>query len=214
MNHKQDICFSSLSYKAIGAITTLILPSVFQSSFSDGKFICSQLYLFIKCLIFVILVVSFFISSWLNTAVTTYWKHLFFILTRFIYCYLYCLLSNQENVYMIHHNLDLSYDSYNTIAEHNYIQTHYLSLIPNYFDIYFESKSYFINWPASSLIMITMLWLFECIAYSSPLPMEEIKLLAIVNWIFLCVSFFGLILLRYSSNNSALFLLPLLSYLI
>ena len=38
---------------------------------------------------------------------------------------------------MIHSDSDLFYDFYNTITEYNQRQTHYLSLIPNYFDIYF-----------------------------------------------------------------------------
>ena len=56
-----------------------------------------------------------------------------------------------------------------------------------------------------------MLLLIECITRSSSLSMEEIKLFAIVNWIFhvskflrlLMMSFkHGLILLRYSSTDS------------
>ena len=50
-------------------------------------------------------------------------------------CCCCCCLSNQENWYMIHYNSDLFYDIYNTINEHNWRQTHYLSLILNYFDI-------------------------------------------------------------------------------
>ena len=78
----------------------------------------------------------------------------------------------QENVYMIHHDLDLFYDIYNTINTHNWRKTHYLSLIPNYFDIYF-----YVNQKVFHSI-------FECVICSSSVPMEEIKLLAIVNWIF------------------------------
>ena len=40
---------------------------------------------------------------------------------------------------MIHHDLDLFYNC-NTINEHDQRQTHYLLLIPNYFDIYFQVK--------------------------------------------------------------------------
>ena len=50
-----------------------------------------------------------------------------------------------------------------------------------YFDIYFESKSSFITLSASSIIMISMLSLAECVICSLSLSMEEIKLLAIVN---------------------------------
>ena len=38
---------------------------------------------------------------------------------------------------MIHHDLDLIYDIYNAITEHNRRQTHYLLSIVNFFDIYF-----------------------------------------------------------------------------
>ena len=66
-----------------------------------------------------------------------------------------------------------------------------------------------------------MLSLFECITRSPSLSLEEMKLVAIVNLIFhvsdflgfFVVSFkYGLILLRYSSFDSVLFLSPLLSY--
>ena len=73
--------------------------------------------------------------------------------------------------------------------------------------------------------MISILSLFECITCSSSLPTEEIKLFAIVNWIFHVSDFLslfmfiylysfkcGLILLRYSSTDSILFLSLLLSY--
>ena len=70
---------------------------------------------------------------------------------------------------------------------------------------------------ASSLIMISMLSLFECITHSLSLSIQETKLFAIGNSIFhvsyflrlLMMSFkYGLILLRYSSTDSLLFLSP------
>ena len=62
-----------------------------------------------------------------------------------------------------------------------------------------------------------MLSLVECVIRSSSLSKEELKLFAIVNWIFhlsdVLISFkYGLIFLRYSSTNSVLFLSLLLSY--
>ena len=75
--------------------------------------------------------------------------------------------------YMIRHNSDLLYDIYNTKNEHNRRQTHYLASI-----YIFHS---FITSSASSLIMISMLSLFEGITPSSSLSMKEIKLFAIVN---------------------------------
>ena len=66
-----------------------------------------------------------------------------------------------------------------------------------------------------------MLLLLECITYSSYLSLEDIRLNAIANWIFHVSDFLGsfaisfkydLILLRYSSIDSVLFLSPLLPY--
>ena len=65
-----------------------------------------------------------------------------------------------------------------------------------------------------------MLSLFECITHSSSLSLEEIKLIAIFNWIFHVSDFlrlfmmsfkYGLILLRYSLTDRVLFLSTLLS---
>ena len=77
---------------------------------------------------------------------------------------------------MIHHDLDLFYDIYNILKEHNRRQTHYVSSIVNCFDMHFlsESKSFFITLSASSLL--------ECITHSSSLSSsEERKLIVIVN---------------------------------
>ena len=67
-----------------------------------------------------------------------------------------------------------------------------------------------------------MLTLFDCIRHSSSIsPLEEIKLIVIVNWIFhvwnVLRSFmiyfkYGLTLLRHSSTDSVLFPSPLFSY--
>ena len=67
----------------------------------------------------------------------------------------------------------------------------------------------------SSLIIVSMLSLFEWITFSWSLSIEENTLVAIVNWIFhvwnfytlFMISFkFPLILLRYSSTEIFLFL--------
>ena len=72
-----------------------------------------------------------------------------------------------------------------------------------------------------SLIMISLFSLFECITCYSSSFLAEIKLIAIVNWIFqvsgllrlFMMSFkYGLILFGYSPIESVLFLSPLLSY--
>ena len=48
-----------------------------------------------------------------------------------ISCCCFCFLSNQENLYMIHHNSDLFYSISNTTNEYNQGQNHYLLLSPN-----------------------------------------------------------------------------------
>ena len=79
-----------------------------------------------------------------------------------------------------------------------------------------DLKSFLIISSASSLITIS---LFKCITRSSCLSLEEVKLIAIVNWIFHMLNFlklfmmsfkYSLILLRYSATDSVLFLSPLL----
>ena len=128
---------SFLVYKTLREIVSLFFSNVFQSSFSDGKFIPSHIYSFIKGSIFVILSACFLISLWFNATVTAYWKHLSFLLIGFIIYCLFVFFWNQENLIMIHHNSNLFYVIYNTINEHNQGQTHYLLLILSYFDIYF-----------------------------------------------------------------------------
>ena len=71
-----------------------------------------------------------------------YWKHLLsFLLMGFIAA---CFLSNQENLYMIHHDLVIFYDIYNATNEHNWGQTHDIPLIPNYFELIKKSFYNFI----------------------------------------------------------------------
>ena len=83
-----------------------------------------------------------------------------------------------------------------------------------------ESKSSFVTWSASSLIMIYMLQLFECITCSSSLSLKKIRLFAMANWLFHVPNFlrlfmmsfqYGLILKRYCST-AVLFLSLVLLY--
>ena len=121
----------------------IIFLKYFQSSFSDRKFIPSQLYSFLKVLVFFILRRSFFISSWFIMTVKVYWKHLLcFLLTGFIVTF--CFLSNQENLCTIYHGLNLFYDIYNIITERN----HYHYLWFNFFKM-------FLNWQCFISIIVT-----------------------------------------------------------
>ena len=104
---------------------------------------------------------------------------------------LFCFLSNQENLNMIHH----------IFCSH--------------------LKNYFITSSGWLFIMSSILTLFEYITHSLLLSsLQEIKLLFIGNWIFQVLDFlrssmisfkYGLVLLRYSSTDSV-FLLPLFLY--
>ena len=114
---------------------------IFFQNFSNHLFLIDSLFLpsyifLMKVLIFLILSACFpYFHSLIRllqriekTFVIFYWWDLLL---------LFCFLSNQENVYMIHHTLDLFYDNYNTITQHNQRQNHYLSSTVNYFDISF-----------------------------------------------------------------------------
>ena len=128
-----ECIFSFLAYKTLRAIVPLFFSDFFYSSFSDGKFIPSHL--FIKGLIFLIRCGSYLISSWFTATVTAYWKHLLYLLLiGFIAAF--CFLSSKEKLYVIHDNSDLCYDIYNTINEHNRRKTHYFpSIFLTYFDV-------------------------------------------------------------------------------
>ena len=82
------------SIQIIKSTCSIIFLNLFPNFFlSDEKFVPGRLYLFIKGLIFVVLGISFLISSWFNLAVTVYWKHLLsFLLIGFVVAFL--LLSN------------------------------------------------------------------------------------------------------------------------
>ena len=110
------VSFSFSAYKTLRGIVTLFFWFFFQSCFSGGKFIPLQLCLFIKSVTFTNLCESFFISSWFYVIVTECSKHLLsFLLMEFVVA----LESGEENLYMIHHDSQLFYDTYNTIPEHN-----------------------------------------------------------------------------------------------
>ena len=132
---------------------------------------------------------------------------------------IFCFLSNQENLYIIHHNSDLFYDIYNITNEHNWRQTHRFQII--LISIFKWIKKLFSNFVCFIInhdlyvITFSMHYMLLIIIY------RRSKVVAIVNWIFhmsdtlgLFMIFFnyGLILLRYSSTDRVLFLPSLLSY--
>ena len=123
-----------------------------------------------------------------------------------------------RRIYIRYQYSDLLYGIYNTINEHNQRQSFYFSSI---FLNHFEIQSASITSSASSLIMVSMLSLFHCIACPSSLSsLDKVKLIVIVNWILhvsdvlrlFMVSFrYGLVLLRYFLIHSV-FLSPFLLY--
>ena len=128
LKHRQDIFFLFLAYKTLRAIVRLFFSNFFQSYFSDGKFIPTQLYIFRKGLICVVLHDLTWLLWHIENIYLFSWQDLLL---------LFCFLSSQENLYMIQHDLDLFYDMYNKINGQNQRQTKYLSWILNYFDIFF-----------------------------------------------------------------------------
>ena len=89
---------------------------------------------------------SYLISSWFSAIVPAYWKHLLsFSSMRLTVAFLF--LSNQGNLYMIHHDSDLFYDIYNNINERDWRQTQYVDLITNFFLVFYFKwiKNFFYN---------------------------------------------------------------------
>ena len=72
------------------------------------------------------------------------WKHLLSFLLGFIVAFLFCIQSG-ESIYDAPW-FGFIYDIYKPITEQSQRQTHYLSLIPNYFDIYFLVNHKVILW--------------------------------------------------------------------
>ena len=125
--------------------------------------------------------------------VTAYWKHLLSILL-IVFFFFFCPLSNQENLYMIHHNFILFYDICNTINEHNQRETHYLPSIPNYFESF---KKFLYNYICFTINHDFYFITFLNAVHTSSLPLEETKLIAVVNSIFLMSDFLGLFLMSF-----------------
>ena len=174
----------------------LLFSNFFQSSSSDGKFIPSQLYLFIKGLIFAIPCGPFLISWWFNATVKTYWKHLLsFLLTRFIVAFFYpirriYIWSTMILIYFMTFIIKyMNTIKYEIITSHWFSQSNLIFFIS-------QSKSSLITSSDLSLIMISMLSLFECMTRSSSWSsFEEIKSIFIVNWTFHVSNFLRLFMI-------------------
>ena len=163
---------------------------------------------------------AFYISSWFNVTVTAYLKHLLsFLLMGFVVAFSFFIQSTESIYDPPRFGCILWYLWY---SKWTWLETNWLPLILNYFEIYFlVNQKVLITSSASSLIMISILSISESITCSASLSMEEINLFAIVNWIFHVPDFLRLfvmpfkcrlILLRCSSADTFLFLSALPSY--
>ena len=126
---------------------------------------------------------------------------------------LFCFLSSQENLFMIHHNSNLSYDIHKTINKHSKRQTHYLSSIVNYFDIYFwviqkvfEFKKFmcFIINHDFYVITIGMHYTLFIIIYGRNTVILIFHVSNVLRSFMISLKY-SLILLRYSSTNSVFY---------
>ena len=138
---------------------------------------------------------------------------------------LFCCLSNQENLYMIHHGI--CYGLCKTITKSKIKSLPFVNVSNPVWRL--ERSDWKNSAKALSAllwVMISMLLLFKCITRSWSMPLEETKVSAIVNWIFhgsdflrlFMMSFkYGLVSSKYSLIYRDLmlwfiFLSPLLSY--
>ena len=109
----------------------------------------------------------------------------------YYHCYLldllllFCFLSNLENLYLIKHDYDVFYDTYNAIDEPDERQFQYLLSIPNYFGIYFwmickdfyNFNCFIIN----HVFLVITFWMhYTLFIFIS----RKVKLITIVNRIF------------------------------
>ena len=132
MKQKQDIFFLFFTCKKLKTIVRLFFLKLFPIIFFWWKTYSSPFIFIDKRFNFCYYICMFSYFSRFNTTVTAYWKHLLsLLLIRFVVAFFVFY-----PVKRIYNGLDLFYDIYNTINEHTQRQTHHLSLIPNYFNIY------------------------------------------------------------------------------
>ena len=122
---------------------------------------------------------------------------------------------------MLHHAYNLFCDICNATNEHSKIRNHYHSLMFPTLFLFLGLKKRLTNFICFIINHDFYIIIFECITRSSSLSLEVIDLIAIISWKFDASDFlgsfrtslrYGLLLLRYSSFNSVLFLSPLFSY--
>ena len=126
------ICFFFFSIRNIKSNCYIIFLNFFPIIFFWWK-------IFSFSVIFIYKRFNFCYSLWIFFYFFLIWRDCYSVLKTFIIFFIertFYILSNKENLYMIHPNWNLFYDIYNAITEHDRSHTHYVSSIENYFDIY------------------------------------------------------------------------------
>ena len=99
LKHKQDIYFFFFSIQNMEINCSIIFLKFFPNIFFWWKIYSFPVIIIYKKFRFVILCwFFFFISSWFNATVTTYWKHSYFLLIEFIVAFLF-LIKSGESIY-------------------------------------------------------------------------------------------------------------------
>ena len=115
------IFFSFQLYLSINGLIFIIFLNVFQflheliHLFIFGICCCFFVFLSIKGLIFIIPFERFPVSTCLLLFIESNYQHIYWLNLLLLFYF----LSNQENLYVIYHNLDLFYDNCNTIIQHD-----------------------------------------------------------------------------------------------
>ena len=115
-----------LTYKTSGAICYIISLSFFSNIFFWWKNYFFSVTFIYKRLQFCNSLQRFFLFLYNLTRLLQYIETIFYLfLLTGIFLLFFSVLSNQENLAMIHHDWDLFYDIYSTATEHNQRQTQY-----------------------------------------------------------------------------------------
>ena len=164
-------------YKPLRAIVRLFFSYVFKLSFFDGYFISFQLYLIINSLIFETLFGCDSISLYFNATAIAYWKHLSSLFQIYGCFFVFYLV---RRLYIWFTEFKVYFVTF-AIQQLEWIENKITSslMFLHQFGIFEEKKlKKFINQVINSVLS-----LFECITTcSSSTSLEQIKLIAIVNW--------------------------------
>ena len=189
LKHKKDIFFL-FDVQNIKSNCYIIFLNFFPTMFFWWKIYSFQFIFIYKWFDLGYSFSIFPISSWFEATVTAYWKHLSFLLIEFICAFLFFIQSGES----IYDPLRFWF-----ILRHLQYYLRLPSTDSKLFGYLFlsESKSYLVTSFASSLIMISTFSFFECITPSASLSIKEIKITAIVSWIFHVSDFLRLFVMPF-----------------